>query len=50
VSVLFLKNLAFTLLVPGSVAVYIPLRLLQDLPRHRLVGASRRCRFSPSVC
>jgi protein-S-isoprenylcysteine O-methyltransferase Ste14 len=38
VSVLFLKNLAFTLLVPGSVAVYIPLRLLQDLPAPSLGG------------
>jgi protein-S-isoprenylcysteine O-methyltransferase Ste14 len=32
VSVLFLKNLLFTLLVPGTVAVYVPLRLVQDLP------------------
>lgn len=29
---LFLKNLLFTLFVPGTVAIYIPYRLTQDLP------------------
>jgi len=29
---LLFKNLLFTLLVPGTVAVYVPLRLVRDLP------------------
>jgi protein-S-isoprenylcysteine O-methyltransferase Ste14 len=36
-SVLFFKNLLFTLLVPGSVAVYIPLRMTHVLPAPSLV-------------
>jgi protein-S-isoprenylcysteine O-methyltransferase Ste14 len=30
--ILFLKNLLFTLVVPGTVAVYLPLRLVGDRP------------------
>ena len=37
-TVLFLKNLLFTLFVPGTVAVYIPLRLTNDLPAPSLAA------------
>jgi predicted membrane channel-forming protein YqfA (hemolysin III family) len=30
--ILFLKNLLFTLVVPGTVAVYLPLRLVENRP------------------
>ncbi len=41
--VLFLKNLLFTVIVPGSVAFYVPLLMVCDQPRGSAIGLVVSC-------